>query len=135
MNFRDLERNESVGWLSEQNPSALTEWYLSVRDIPLAQLGVGDICRSLRQDLFVCEILHVAVEILNNDVLAGERYDGELISAIAGLDLSFFRENSSVVPQIVQALHEVIQLTNDAELLRDSLGLIKILKNSMSEAF
>ncbi|MGR4975024.1 contact-dependent growth inhibition system immunity protein [Pseudomonas sp. LARHCG127] len=129
MNFRELERKESVGWLSEENPSALTEWYLSVRDTPLAKLGVGDICRSLRQSLFVCEILPVAVELLNNDVLAGERYDGELISAIASLDVSFFKENSYLVHQIVGVLYKAIQITSDAELLKESLGLIESLKN------
>lgn len=129
MNFRELEGKESVGWLSEENPSALTEWYLSVRDTPLAELGVGDICRSLRQSLFVREILPVAVELLNNDVLAGERYDGELISAIASLDVSFFKGDSDSVRQIVGALYEFIQITNDAELLKESFGLMEILKN------
>ncbi|WP_434605122.1 contact-dependent growth inhibition system immunity protein [Pseudomonas sp. R1-7] len=128
MNFRELERKKNLDWLPEEDPSALTEWYLSVRDIPLTKLGVGDICRSLRQNLFVCDVLPVAVEMLSSDVLAGERYDGELISAIAGLNVSFFKENSSAVRQIVEATHKVIEVTNDAELLKDSFSLINALK-------
>jgi hypothetical protein len=89
MKFRDLEKGTPIGWLSEDKTSSLTEWYLSVRDIHLSRLGVGDICRAIRQDLFVREILPVAIALLHDDVLAGERYDGELLAALSGLSQKY----------------------------------------------
>ncbi|WP_139214599.1 contact-dependent growth inhibition system immunity protein [Pseudomonas graminis] len=127
MKFRDLEKATSGSWLSEGKSSPLTEWYLSVRDINLSQLGVGDICRALRQNLFVSEVLPFAVALLNDDVLTGERYDGELIVALSGLSSKYWQENASAAYQAAHALAEVRQLSKDANLLRDALTLANVL--------
>ena len=127
MKFRDLENGTPVDWLSEDKPSYLTEWYLSVRDIHLSQLGVGDVCRAIRQDLFVREVLPVAIALLNDDVLAGERYDGELVAALSGLSFRYWQENESAAYQAACALAEVEKLSNDTDLLRDVSTLAKVL--------
>ncbi|MGY2292798.1 contact-dependent growth inhibition system immunity protein [Pseudomonas sp. SDO528_S397] len=127
MKFRDLEKGVSVGWLPEEKFSSLTEWYISVRDIHLNQLGVGDICRALRQDLFVSEVLPVAVALLNDDVLAGERYDGELVAALSGLSPRYWQGNTSTACQAACALAEVETLSQDTDLLRDVSNLAKVL--------
>lgn len=85
MKFRDLEKGTPVNWFSEHKKSSLTEWYLSVRDIHLSRLCVGDFCRALRKNLFVIEVLPFALALMNDAVLIGERYDGELVSLIVRL--------------------------------------------------
>ncbi|MDP9781400.1 contact-dependent growth inhibition system immunity protein [Pseudomonas fluorescens] len=127
MTFRDLEKLASVVWLSENNPSSLTEWYLSVRDTPLTQLGVGDVCRALRQNLFVSEVLPVAVVLLTNDVLAGERYDGELVAALASLNAECWQESPHARQKTICALAEVKNLSQDVEVLRDTSTLMTVL--------
>ncbi|WP_223458046.1 MULTISPECIES: contact-dependent growth inhibition system immunity protein [unclassified Pseudomonas] len=134
MKFRDLEKEAPNYWLPENHPSPLTEWYLSVRDTPLEQLSVGDVCRTLRQGLFVCEILPIAVALLNDDVLAGERYDGELIAALAGVNTCYWQASSNAMLQTVCALNEVKHLTSDAELLRDSSNLKRMLGELMGNS-
>ena len=128
MNFRDLEKRTPANWFSEDKNSSLTEWYLSVRDINLSQLGVGDICRALRQNLFVSEVLPFAVALLNYDVLTGERYDGELIVALSGLSSKYWQENANAASQAANALAEVKQLSKDADLLRDASTLANVLE-------
>jgi len=127
MRFRDLEKETPVNWLSEDKKSSLTEWYLSVRDIHLSRLGVGDVCRALRQNLFVSEVLPFAVALLNDDVLIGERYDGELVAALSGLSSKYWQENASAAYQAAYALAEVKQLSKDADLLRDASILADVL--------
>lgn len=127
MKFRDLEKGTPIGWLSEDKPSSLTEWYLSVRDIHLSRLGVGDVCRAIRQDLFVREILPVAIALLNDDVLAGERYDGELVAALSGLSQKYWQENAIAAYQATCALAKVEKISNDTDLLRDVSTLAKVL--------
>lgn len=123
MKFRDLEKDSAVTWLEEGNPSSLTEWYLSVRDIHLDRLGVGDVCRALRQDLFVSDILPVAIALLNEDILAGERYDGELVAALADLHPKYWQDNTSAAHQAARALTAVEHLCNDPEFLSDASTL------------
>ena len=45
----------------------------------------GDFCRALRKNLFVIEVLPFTLALLNDAVLIGERYDGELVSLIVRL--------------------------------------------------
>lgn len=113
--------------MPEENPSSLTKWYLSVRDIPLDMLDVGDVCRALRQNLFVSEVLPIAVALLEDDVLAGELYDGELIVALAGLNAGYWQENKILAHKAVNALGEAGKLSKDVELLRDVSALVDFL--------
>ncbi|HWB06702.1 MAG TPA: contact-dependent growth inhibition system immunity protein [Verrucomicrobiales bacterium] len=65
--------------------SSLEEWYASVRTKPFSSLTDGDIARAVRQKLFLEYIVQETIRRLRVDPLAGEKYDGELISALAGL--------------------------------------------------
>lgn len=127
MRFRDLEKGNSVDWLSKDSPSSLTEWYMSVRDIHLSRFGVGDVCRALRQNLFVSEVLPVAVALLKDDVLVGERYDGELVAALSGLSPRYWQENTGAANQAACALVDVEKLSKDSELLKEASTLARVL--------
>lgn len=127
MKFRDLEKGSSVDWQTEDKVSSLNEWYLSVRDIHLSELGVGDICRALRQDLFVSEVLPIAVTLLNDDVLIGERYDGELIAALSSLNSRYWKENREAGSEVGCAVVNAEELSKDPEFLKDLSTLISVL--------
>lgn len=127
MKFRDLEKGSSVDWQTEDKVSSLNEWYLSVRDIHLSQLGVGDICRALRQDLFVSEVLPIAVTLLNDDVLIGGRYDGELIAALSSLNSRYWKENREAGSEVGCALVNAEKLSKEPEFLKDLSTLISVL--------
>lgn len=47
--------------------SYLDEWFDEIIDIPLSGLLVGDITRLIRQQVFICEILPYALNILSLD--------------------------------------------------------------------
>lgn len=127
MTFRELERLTQIGWLPEDSPSSLTEWYLLVCDTPLDHLSTGDVCRAIRQNLFVNELLPFAVILLHDDVLAGERYDGELLAALASVRAECWQENTSAVQKAACALAEVKDLSQDLELLKDASTLMRAL--------
>ncbi|WP_162287096.1 contact-dependent growth inhibition system immunity protein [Pantoea stewartii] len=77
--------------------SSLDEWFSGVLDVSLDKLDVGDVARAIRQELFLAEILPRAEVILRQDPLAGEDYDGQLISSIASLNSN---EAKSVLPNL-----------------------------------
>ena len=124
MTFRELERLTQISWLPEDSPSSLTEWYLLVCDTPLDHLSIGDVCRAIRQNLFVDELLPFAVMLLHDDVLAGERYDGELLAALASVSAECWQRNASAAQKAVCALAEVKNLSQDPELLKDASTLM-----------
>lgn len=66
------------------NRSSLDEWFSSILDIPIDELSIFDISRSIRQDLFLEYVLPRAEVFLNEDPLAGD-YDGQLLYDVSML--------------------------------------------------
>ncbi|WP_213879601.1 contact-dependent growth inhibition system immunity protein [Pseudomonas sp. dw_358] len=119
MTFRELEVAQGSNWQPEANPSSLTQWYSTVRDVPLCALDVGDVCRALRQELYVLEVLPRAVSLLTDDALAGDRYDGELIAALATLQAKYWRDNAELARKAAYALSEIDDGIIDTDLKSD----------------
>lgn len=128
MTFREVEKKYSVAWSPEDPMSSLSEWYLSVRDTDFDNLEVGDVCRALRQDLFIADLLTIATRFLSEDVLAGDRYDGELISALADIKADYWVVNVQAARDTIDALVRVSDVTEDVDCLSDTSRLIKTIK-------
>jgi len=128
MTFRELEKKYSVAWSPEDPMSSLSEWYLSVRDTDFDNLEVGDVCRALRQDLFIADLLTIATRFLSEDVLTGDRYDGELISALADIKADYWVVNVQAARDTIDALVRVSDVTEDVDCLSDTSRLIKTIK-------
>lgn len=130
MTLHELETQGSVFWSSEKSPSSLTDWYLSIRDVQLNELTIRDLCLALRQDLFSKEITPYAIEALKIDILAGEKYDGELISAIGTLPKAFWKNNPIAKNNTLEILDNAEPSRMDADILRDVSSLLSTLTNS-----
>ncbi|WPU24806.1 contact-dependent growth inhibition system immunity protein [Cedecea neteri] len=116
--FRELLLNNHVNY-EKNRRSSLDEWFGNILDVPLSTLEAGDIARAIRQSLFLSEVLPVAEELLKQDPLAGEKYDGELISSIASLSRG---EIESVLPtlrNISSFLHRVDKKDFESSVIAD----------------
>ncbi len=99
--FRQLDRDI---WTNPSD-SPLSEWYERVRDVPINQLGIGDISRACRQRLFLEYTVPVLVEYLDRDPLAGELYDGELASTVAKIPSRFWCQ----APELAQKARNILR--------------------------
>ena len=116
--FRELLLINKIDY-KKKNHSSLDEWFSGVLDISLDKLDVGDLARAIRQGLFLAEVLPRAEVILRQDPLAGEDYDGQLISSIASLDSN---ETNSVLPalrRISSFLNELDKSIFDNQIVKD----------------
>lgn len=104
--FRSIATNLNSSWQPEADPSSLTQWYLSVCDVPLEDLGVEDLCRAVRQDLFISDLLPVAVSTLKKDLLSGYIDDGELLAAVARLSPLYWIGNVFLAKKMLSILVE-----------------------------
>ncbi|WP_277925157.1 contact-dependent growth inhibition system immunity protein [[Pantoea] beijingensis] len=82
MTFRKLIGNINVTKEASQQ-SSLEQWFERVVDIPIEELVVEDLCRAIRQELYVSQLMPRVLEVITDDPLAGEYYDGELIAALS----------------------------------------------------
>lgn len=120
--FRKLLTN-SIG-TSEKHTSPLDDWFYRVIDVPISDLSIEDICRAIRQKLFLETILPNACNILKDEPLAGEYYDGELIASIAslsGMDIGQNIENINEIKRILASL-DLTEMSKDLQ--QDILKII-----------
>jgi len=116
--FRELLLINKIDY-KKKNYSSLDEWFSGILDISLDKLDVGDVARAIRQDLFLAEILSRAEVILRQDPLAGEDYDGQLISSIASLDSNEARSVLPALRRISYFLNQLDKSIFDNKLIED----------------
>ncbi|WP_312999077.1 contact-dependent growth inhibition system immunity protein [Leclercia sp.] len=106
--------------------SSLDEWFSRVLDVPVDQLTVGDVAKAIRQDIFLDEVLPKAESILKTDPLAGEYYDGELISSIATLRPDEIKSALSSLQRISAYLNQLDKTELDKQVVVNILKIDKL---------
>ena len=106
--------------------SSLDEWVSSILDIPIDEFEVGDIARAIRQDIFLAHVLPKAEIILRKDPLAGEDYEGQLISSIASLNYDQIKSALPYVQSISSFLNQMDQTDLDSQVVMDIVKIDKL---------
>ncbi len=102
--FEQLEQ-QTVAGEQLNATSALGEWYESVRTTPIERLSVEDLAIAVRQNLFLREIVPLALKVLDHEPLAGSQYDGELLAAMNSVPTQFWMANSSAAESLKKILN------------------------------
>lgn len=105
--FATLERQAGQSYaLTHGDKWPLEEWYDSVRQLPITQLSVGDLAKACRQNVWIEQVVPVAVEVLKNDPQAGELYDGELVVALKSIPAAHWPEHRAVANTLQQIIEQ-----------------------------
>jgi CDI immunity proteins len=115
LTMRSLEKQPS----GDGGSSALDEWYRSIRDIPLDDLPIGDVARSLRQSLFPDFVVPVAIRHLRENPLAGDFYDGELLASLRNVGRDFWRRREELRSQLAGLLAKIDTCELDVDAASD----------------
>jgi hypothetical protein len=128
MTFRELEHEGLNKSSADLGGSSLGQWYLGVRDVPLHQLEIGDICRAIRQDLFVEALMPLAEGFLAEDISTGDLYDGELVAALAKLRQDNWVERLVEPASLLRSLKKVASTSQDGQSVRDAVAVIQTIE-------
>ncbi|MGL6334146.1 contact-dependent growth inhibition system immunity protein [Aeromonas jandaei] len=104
--FRKLIGNINVTKNAIQQ-SSLELWFERVIDIPFEELSVEDICRAIRQKLCIEQLIPRILEVLADDPLAGEYYDGELISALSTIKIEDLKKQRDSFIKIKEIINKI----------------------------
>lgn len=96
--------------------SALEQWYLDVRDIPMTEMGVFDLARSCRQRLYLGVVVPICMDHLKQDPLAGELFDGELLLSLKGLPEDFWRTHPDEWRSFLACAEQAYEISGDPDL-------------------
>ncbi|WP_023639579.1 contact-dependent growth inhibition system immunity protein [Dickeya zeae] len=123
--FRQLVGNFYKSKEAEQN-SSLDMWFESVLDVPIDSLALKDLCRAIRQKVYVNQLIPRALSVLTEDPLAGEYYDGELVAALSTLDNDDLASSKEAFIKIKNII-DSIDVTELNEKMRIDITKIKLM--------
>ncbi|WP_433922249.1 contact-dependent growth inhibition system immunity protein [Paenibacillus taichungensis] len=81
---------------TEESEYPLDQWYNRLIDKTIDEIELEDVSRMLAQNVFMDLGIKKAVEILKDDPLAGEMYDGHLLKILYSIELNQFEELSQL---------------------------------------
>ena len=94
----------------------LPAWYRAVRDVPLEELAVEDICKACRQQIHLEHIIPIALRLLKAEPLTGEMYDGELLGSLDSVPRNFWQDHKDEamnLQSIAKKAREYEQIPNN----------------------
>lgn len=124
--FRKLVGNINVKKEPYQQ-SSLDLWFERVIDIPLEKLEVEDLCRAIRQELFLEQLMPSILDVLSEDPLAGEYYDGELIAALSMITKDELVHHKSSFIEINKIINQIDISDISSDLKKDILKINKMI--------
>lgn len=116
--------------VSDEELYPLQKWYNQLIDKTIHEITVPDVLRMIRQKQWIDLAMSKAINLLKDDVFAGESYDGELLEKVSELDGSFLVSYADNIRNIIKnalekcALHEWAYDGEEDE-LKQSLHLIE----------
>ena len=118
--FRQLESSRSDWNEVTSGDSSLDDWYRSVRDTPISELDDGDLSRACRQCLYLDHIVPLAVARLEQEPLAGDIFDGELLVAMKMIPTSFWMNDQRYSEQLLRVVNQAKELSDDEDIVDDA---------------
>ncbi|MEQ4529992.1 MAG: contact-dependent growth inhibition system immunity protein [Mixta sp.] len=126
MTFRKLVGNINVTKEPAQQ-SSLEQWFERVMDIPIEELTVEDLCRAIRQELCIDQLMPRVLEVLAEEPLAGEYYDGELIAALSTIKAKDLKAQKNTFIQIKQLINQLSLSDINDDLRKDILKINQLI--------
>lgn len=124
--FRKLVGNINITKEPGQQ-SPLELWFDRVIDIPIEELAVEDLCRAIRQGLCVDQLMPRVLDVLTEDPLAGEYYDGELIAALSTIKGDDLKNHKHIFIEIKQLINQLAPSDVNDDLKKDILKINQII--------
>lgn len=90
----------------------LQEWYNLLIEKTVDAITIADVARMLRQNVFIDLALLKAVEFLQQDLFAGELYEGELLENLSEVETDLLKPVADELRIIVKSAVEK-QLTHE----------------------
>lgn len=126
--------------VSDEELYPLQKWYNQLIDKTIHEITVPDVLRMIRQKQWTGLAMSKAINLLKDDVFAGEAYAGELLERVSELDGSFLVSYADDLRNIIRnalekcALHEWAYDGEENE-LKQSLHLLekKIIRFQVKE--
>ncbi|EIT84138.1 hypothetical protein A374_16874 [Fictibacillus macauensis ZFHKF-1] len=91
---------------------ALDEWYNTLINKDSTELDIIDLCRMIKQNIFIEIAIDKAIECLKRNPLEGDVYDGQLLEILFSVDMEKIIEQKEVLKELLMDVKENIEMDN-----------------------
>ncbi|SDZ68861.1 hypothetical protein SAMN05421736_1417 [Evansella caseinilytica] len=95
-----------------QSNYALDIWYNDVLNKSVSELGIVDLCRMIKQNVFIELAISKALELLKLNPLEGDVYDGQLLELLFKVDKDKIRGYEESLKEILMNAKENVDIDN-----------------------
>jgi len=123
--FKKVEEHENISYFKDRS-SPLSDWYEEIREVNFSDFSDEDLCKCVRQNLYLKYLLPFIIRKLNENPLAGEIFDGELIASLRNVDKEFWKTMKDEKEKICEIIRK-----NSIDLDEDIADDLMDLKNKL----
>ena len=95
-----------------QENYALDEWYNTLINKDITELDISDLCRMIKQNIFMELAIDKAIGFLKLNPLEGDVYDGQLLEALFSVDMEKITEHKELLKVILMDVKENVEKDN-----------------------
>ncbi|GKV56658.1 hypothetical protein NCCP2222_26050 [Sporosarcina sp. NCCP-2222] len=107
MKIRDIYQL-SQGEVREEY--ALEDWYNSLINKDISELDIIDLCRMIKQNVFIELAIDKAIGFLKLNPLEGDVYDGQLLELLFSVDMEKITEQKETLKAVLMDVKENVEL-------------------------
>jgi len=87
----DFEPEEAKYILEpDRRLTSLESWYHDKRLVPFGELSAWDVSRAITQRICLEQLVPIAIELLQENPMAGEWYEGDLLDAMRKVPIAYW---------------------------------------------
>ena len=132
--FAQLDREKGIPAVSpsDDHEMPLPKWYQEVQYTPLEDLASGDLSRAIQQHVHLDDVVPVALEWLQRDIMAGDLYDGELAASFASVGSRYWAQHQEHAAQLKMLITGSIERF-DEDVRNDAQAALDMIKQARRE--
>ncbi|WP_342560578.1 contact-dependent growth inhibition system immunity protein [Psychrobacillus sp. FSL W7-1457] len=95
-----------------QENYALDEWYNTLINKDITELDINDLCRMIKQNIFIELAIDKAIGFLKHNPLEGDVYDGQLLEVLFSVDMENIAEQKEPLKEVLLDVKENVGIDN-----------------------
>ncbi|WP_342559064.1 contact-dependent growth inhibition system immunity protein [Metasolibacillus sp. FSL K6-0083] len=93
-----------------QENYALDEWYNTLINKDITELDISDLCRMIKQSIFIELAIDKAIGFLKLNPLEGDVYDGQLLEVLFSVDREKITEQKEPLKEVLMDVKEKVEM-------------------------
>lgn len=89
---------------------ALEDWYNSLINKDISELDIIDLCRMIKQNIFIDLAIDKAIGFLKLNPLEGDVYDGQLLELLFSVDMEKITKQKETLKAVLMDVKENVEL-------------------------